>query len=108
MPRSRAANRAWSPSPWSVHATRRGWAGGPPRSPSTRGACAPCAFPAIRGARSTAPTTRYEANQGGLALVIEETVTDTANPVIRKIDLAVADARDPARVLTRLTGYVSR
>ncbi len=53
-------------------------------------------------------TTRYEANQGGLALVIEETVTDTANPVIRKIDLAVADARDPARVLTRLTGYVSR
>ena len=53
-------------------------------------------------------TTRYEATQGGLALVIDETVSDTANPVIRKIDLAVADARDPARVLTRLTGYVSR
>lgn len=53
-------------------------------------------------------TTRYEATQGNLALVIHETVSDTANPVIRKVDLAVADARDPARVLTQLTGYVSR
>ena len=53
-------------------------------------------------------TTRYEATQGNLALVIHETVSDTANPVIRRVDLAVADARDPARVLTQLTGYVSR
>ena len=53
-------------------------------------------------------TTRYEAAQGGLALVIHETVSETANPVIRKVDLAVADARDPARVLTQLTGYVAR
>ena len=53
-------------------------------------------------------TTRYETTQGGLDLVIHETVSDTANPVIRKLDLAVADARDPARVLTQLTAYVAR
>ncbi|MEP7069377.1 MAG: type II secretion system minor pseudopilin GspI [Usitatibacter sp.] len=53
-------------------------------------------------------TTRYEAAQGGLALVIHEVVSDTANPVIRKVDLAVSDARDPARILTRLTAYVAR
>jgi len=52
-------------------------------------------------------TTRYDATQGNLALVIHETVSATANPVIRKVDLAVADARDPSRVLTQLTGYVS-
>ncbi len=52
-------------------------------------------------------TTRYTASQGGFALVIDETVTDTPNPVIRRVDLAVADARDPNRVLTRLTAYVS-
>lgn len=53
-------------------------------------------------------TTRQGAEQGGLALVIEEAVSETPNPVIRRVDLAVADARDPARVLTRLTAYVSR
>jgi general secretion pathway protein I len=53
-------------------------------------------------------TTRYTASQGGLALVIDETVSDTPNPVIRRVDLAVADARDPGRVLTRLTAYVSQ
>jgi general secretion pathway protein I len=54
-----------------------------------------------------AATTRYDAAQGGLALVIDETVTETPNPVIRRVDLAVADARDPARVLTHLTAYVT-
>lgn len=49
----------------------------------------------------------YDVTQGGLALVIHEVVSETANPVIHKVDLAVADARDPARILTRLTGYVS-
>ena len=52
-------------------------------------------------------TTRLEAEQGGLALVIDETVTETPNPAIRRVDLAVADARAPGRVLTRLTAYVS-
>ena len=55
----------------------------------------------------SAETTRLEAEEGGLALTIEETVSDTPNPTIRRVDLAVADARDRARVLARLTGYVS-
>jgi general secretion pathway protein I len=50
---------------------------------------------------------KYDVTQGGLALVIDEVVTETPNPVIRKVDLAVADARDPARILTHLTAYVS-
>jgi hypothetical protein len=40
--------------------------------------------------------------------VIDETVTETPNPTIRRVDLAVADARDAQRVLTRLTAYVSQ
>jgi general secretion pathway protein I len=57
-------------------------------------------FPAVS-------TNRTQAEQGGLALVIDEVVTDTPNPLIHRIDLAVADARDPARILTRLTAYVA-
>lgn len=53
-------------------------------------------------------TTRSSTEQGGLALLVEEAVTETPNPTIRRVDLAVADARDPARVLTRLTAYVSQ
>jgi general secretion pathway protein I len=53
-------------------------------------------------------TTRLQAEQGGMALVIEEAVSDTPNPTIRRVDLAVADARDPGRILTRLTAYVSQ
>ena len=49
----------------------------------------------------------YDVTQGGLALVIDEVVSETPNPPIRKVDLAVADARDPARILTHLTAYVS-
>ena len=51
---------------------------------------------------------RLTTDQGGLALVIDETVTETPNPTIRRVDLAIADARDPNRVLTRLTAYVSQ
>jgi general secretion pathway protein I len=53
-------------------------------------------------------TTRANAEQGGLALVLDEVVAETPNPTIRKVDLTVADARDPARVLTRLTAYVAQ
>lgn len=53
-------------------------------------------------------TTRLAFQQGGLALVIDETVTETPNPTMRRVDLAVADARDAGRVLTRLTAYVSQ
>ena len=52
-------------------------------------------------------TTRLDATEGNLALSIEETVSETANPGIRKVDLAVSEAKAPDRVLTRLTAYVS-
>ena len=55
-----------------------------------------------------ATTTRLTAEQGGLALVIEEVVSETPNAGMRKVDLAVADARRPDRVITRLTAYVAR
>ena len=55
-----------------------------------------------------AGTSKSSVTQGGLALAIEETVTTTANPTIRRVDLAVSDARDGNRVLTRLTAYVAQ
>jgi len=55
-----------------------------------------------------ASTTRMNVEQGGLALVLDEIVTDTPNPIIRRVDLTVADARDPGRVLGKLTAYVSQ
>ena len=61
-----------------------------------------------RGVFPDASATRIDATEGGLALVIDESVSETPNPAMRRVDLAVADARDPARVLTRLTGYVSK
>jgi general secretion pathway protein I len=57
---------------------------------------------------ATTASTRLSTEQGGMALVIDESVSDTPNPTIRRVDLAVADARDPNRVLTRLTAYVSQ
>jgi general secretion pathway protein I len=53
-------------------------------------------------------TRTFDAEEGGLALGVEETVGETPNPTIRRVDLAVTDAKDPARVLARLTGYVSK
>jgi general secretion pathway protein I len=55
-----------------------------------------------------ATTTRLTTGQAGLAMLLEETVSDTPNPTIRKVDIAVADARAPDRVMTRLTAYVSQ
>lgn len=55
-----------------------------------------------------AATTRLTTEQGGMALVIDEVVTETPNPTIRRVDLAVADARDPGRALGALTAYVGR
>ena len=57
-------------------------------------------FPAV-------DVTRLSSEQGGLALSMEETVTQTPNPAIRRIDLAVSAARDPGRIITRITAYVS-
>jgi general secretion pathway protein I len=53
-------------------------------------------------------STRLETAQAGTPLVIDETVTQTPNPTIRRVDLAVADARSSARVLARLTAYVAQ
>ena len=58
-------------------------------------------FPAVA-------TTRLTTEQAGMALAIEEAVTDTPNPTIRRVDLAVSDARAPDRVLSRLTAYVAQ
>ena len=55
-----------------------------------------------------AGTSHLTATQGGLELAIDETVTDTPNPAIHRLDLAVSDARDANRVLVRLTAYVSQ
>ena len=55
-----------------------------------------------------AGTSNFSTEQGGLALQVEQAVSDTANPTIRRVDLAISDARDVKRVLTRLTAYVSR
>lgn len=64
----------------------------------------------IRARRIFPPlaTTRHNAEQGGMALTLDTTVSETPNPTIRRMDIAVADARDPNRILTRLTAYVSR
>lgn len=52
--------------------------------------------------------TRLTTEQAGVALVIEERVSDTPNSIIRRVDLAVADARTPERSLTTLTAYVAQ
>jgi general secretion pathway protein I len=53
-------------------------------------------------------TTRLTLEQGGLPMVMDETVTDPPNPIIRRVELAVADARAPDRVIGRLTAYVAQ
>lgn len=53
-------------------------------------------------------TTRLSTQQGNLALVMEEAVSDTPNPTIRKVEIAVARAAAPERIVTRLTAYVSQ
>ncbi len=61
-------------------------------------------------ARSIFPgsgTSSFDATEGDESFTIEQVVTDTANPAIRKVELSVADSRDPGRVLTRLVAYVS-
>jgi general secretion pathway protein I len=56
----------------------------------------------------SAGTSSFSTEEGGLALAVEETVSETPNPTLRRVDVAVAEAADRARVLARLTGYVAR
>jgi general secretion pathway protein I len=53
-------------------------------------------------------TTTASVEQGGLALVLQETVADTPNPTIRRLELTVADAADPGRVLATQTAFLVR
>jgi general secretion pathway protein I len=52
-------------------------------------------------------TSTLDAAEGDLSFVIEQTVSDTANPAIRRVEVAVSDVRDPARVLSRISAYVT-
>ena len=52
--------------------------------------------------------TKLDVEQAGLKLVIDETVSDTPNPAIRRVDLAVSDAREPGRVLANMTAFVGK
>lgn len=61
-----------------------------------------------RGAFPPPMTNTISARQGTLPLILSETVSDTANPAIRRVDLAVADARDPGRTLATLTAFIGR
>jgi general secretion pathway protein I len=56
----------------------------------------------------SAGSTQYRATQAGLGLVVEENVSETPNPAIRRVDYSVSDARDAKRVLARLTAYVAQ
>ncbi|HUQ29621.1 MAG TPA: type II secretion system minor pseudopilin GspI [Usitatibacter sp.] len=53
-------------------------------------------------------TSRFSTSQGGLELVVDEVVTATNNPTIRRVDLSAAHAANPARALARLTAYVAQ
>ncbi len=61
-----------------------------------------------RGLFPAPATTTATVEQGGLSLVIRETVADTPNPTIRRLELAVSDAADPARVLTTQIAFLVR
>ena len=56
----------------------------------------------------SAGTNTFTTEEGGLALQVEETISTTPNPTLERVDLAISDARDRQRVLTRLTAYVAR
>jgi general secretion pathway protein I len=51
-------------------------------------------------------TTTATVEQGGMSLVLQETVAGTPNPTIRRVELAVSDAADPGRVLATQTAFL--
>jgi len=61
-----------------------------------------------RGLYPAPAVTTATVEQAGFSFVVQETVADTPNPVIRRVELAVSDARDPGRVLTTQTAFVVR
>ena len=49
-----------------------------------------------------------QAAQAGAAFVWRESVSGTPNPAFRRIEIVVADAREPDYVLARLTGFLGQ
>ena len=49
-----------------------------------------------------------QAAQAGASFVWRESVSGTPNPAFRRIEIVVADAREPDYVLARLTGFLGR
>ena len=59
-----------------------------------------------RGLFPAAAVTAATVDQGGMSLVVQETVAETPNPTIRRVDLAVSDAREPGRVLATHAAFL--
>ena len=59
-----------------------------------------------RGLFPNAAVTAATVDQGGLALVVQETVAETPNPTIRRVDIAVSDAREPGRALVTHAAFL--
>jgi len=49
-----------------------------------------------------------QAAQAGAAFVWRETVSGTPNPAFRRIEIVVAEAREPDYFLARLTGFLGQ
>jgi general secretion pathway protein I len=49
-----------------------------------------------------------QAAQAGASFVWRESVSGTPNPAFRRIEIVVADAREPDYVLARLTGFLGQ
>jgi len=49
-----------------------------------------------------------QAAQAGATFVWRESVSGTPNPAFRRIEIVVADAREPDYVLARLTGFLGQ
>ena len=49
-----------------------------------------------------------QATQAGAGFVWRESVSGTPNPSFRRIEIAVADPREPGYILARLTGFVAQ
>lgn len=59
-----------------------------------------------RGLFPAPAVTTSTVEQGGLSLVVQETVATTPNPTILRVDFAVSDARVPGRVLSTHTAFL--
>jgi general secretion pathway protein I len=56
----------------------------------------------------SAGVTQLSTEQAGIGLAIEQNVSGTPNPTIRRVELAVSTTRNPERVLARIVAYVAQ